>query len=244
MMGIGLLTGCAHLFKPPQENSGARQILQRLAENNSGLTQYKALANIRIESDGQTISGRIAMAAVVPDKLRVEWLNTMGQPLTSMSADGRTITVFSRIEQVVHRFRQSRTALEPLTHIPISVEDLQTIVVGRFPLPADAAAQLKAVHNDMDTVVLKNRWHNVLATMQVDQTNSRVSSMTVFNAQGELQYEIQWLRWRQEDEYLIPAKIIFESKSRQRLILTMDRFWPNANVPLSTFELDIPKSES
>ncbi len=236
----GLLAGCAHLFPPPEEHSQARQVLKQLAGNNSGLTRYKALAHVRLESDGQLVSGRIALAAIVPDKLRVEWLNMMGQPVTSLSGDGEAITLVFRTDNKVHRFRQSATALEPLIHIPIGVEDLQKIVTGRLPLPVDAAVQLKEIDNQRDMLVLKNRWHNIVATLQVDRKSGRVLAMKVFSGRGEFQYEVQWMRWRNEGAYVLPVDMVFESESRQRLTLTLDRFWPNADVPESIFKLDIP----
>jgi len=237
---IGLFPGCAHLFSPPQENPQARQILIRLAENNAGLNRFKALAHVRMELDGQILSGRIAMAGVVPDKLRIEWLNMMGQPLTSLAGDGGMITIYSRTDNKVRRLRQSATAMAPLIHIPIGIEDLQKILVGRFPLPADAAVQLKEAANDIDILILKNRWHNVVETLRVNRITSRLMGMQAFSRQGEALYEIQWLQWQSEGEYLVPAKVVFESKSRQRVILTMDRFWPDADVPESVFKLDIP----
>jgi outer membrane biogenesis lipoprotein LolB len=240
MVFIGLFSGCAHLFPPPQEQSQARQILNRLTENNAGLERFKALAHVRMERDGQIVSGRIAVAATVPNKLRIEWLNLMGQPLTSLSGDGEMITVFSRSDNQVHRLRQSSTAMEPLIHIPIGIEDLQKILLGRIPFPADAAVQLKESPNEIDILILKNRWHNIVTTLQVDRQTLLVLAMKAFNGQGDLLYEVRWGQWQNEGEYLVPFKVVFESESRQRLILTVDRFWPDVDVPESIFKLDVP----
>ena len=237
---IGLFAGCAHLFPAVPENPQARQILVRLSGNNSELKRFKALAHVRMELDGRGVSGRIAMAAVVPDKLRIEWLNLMGQPLTCLAGDGEMITIFSYTDNKVHRLRQSPTAMEKLIHIPIGIEDLQRILTGRFPLPADVAVQLEEAPNDIDILILRNRWHNIVASLRVDRLTSRVLDMKTFSGQGDLLYEIQWAQWQHEGAYLVPVKVVFESKSRQRVELTMDRFWPDVDVPESIFKLDIP----
>jgi len=237
---IGLSAGCAHLFPLPQENPQARQILVRLADNNAGLKRFKALAHVRMQLDGQVVSGRIAMAGVVPSKLRIEWLNLMGQPLTSLTGDGEMITVYTRSDNKTHQLRQSPTAMEPLIHIPIGIEDLQKILVGRLPLPANVAVQLKEASNDRDILILKNRWQNIVATLKVDRPTCRVQEMKTFSGHGDLLYEIQWVQWQNKGEYLVPIKLVFESESGQRVELTVDRFWPDVDVPESVFKLDIP----
>ncbi len=193
-----------------------------------------------MELDGQVVSGRIAIAAIVPDKLRIEWLNMMGQPLTTLSGDGERITIFSRTDNKVHRLRQSPTAMEPLIHIPVGIEELQRALVGRFPLPAEAAVQLQEGPDGVDLLILKNRWHNVVETLHVERPTCRVLNMKAFNGQGVLLYKVQWAQWKNEGAYFVPVKVVFESESRQRLILTMDRFWPDVDVPESIFKLDVP----
>jgi outer membrane biogenesis lipoprotein LolB len=237
---VSVHAGCAHLFPPPEDHPQARQILMRLAGNNAGLERFKALAHVRMELDSQVVSGRIALAAEKPDKLRIEWLNMLGQPLASLSGNGETITIISRTDNKVHRLSQSPAALEPLIHIPIGIEDLQNVLAGRIPLSVDVAVQLNEAPNDIDILILKNRWHNMVATLRVDRLTCRVLAMQTFSPQGVLQYEIQWLQWRNEGAYLIPVKMVFESESGKRVELSVDRFWPDVDLPASIFKLDIP----
>ena len=186
----------------------------------------------------QVLSGRAAIAAVAPDKLRVEWLNMMGQPFLSFLADGKNITVVSRSDGKVHRLRQSAGAMETLVHIPIGIEDLQRILVGSIPLREHAFFLLDQMAENEAWLTLKDRWHNVIASIKVNQADSRVQAMKVFDRQGDLQYAVQWMEWRHIDRYDLPAKVAFESENRQRLVLTVERFWPNADVPPSAFVLE------
>jgi hypothetical protein len=238
MMGVVLFSGCAHFLPPPQDEFRARQILESLTENNTGLTCFKALAHIRMESKDGILSGRIAMAAVMPHKLRVEWLNMIGQPSTSLAGDGKTISIWSPTDHKLHRFRQSPGALAKLIQIPIGIEDFQNIVIGRPPLLADTVAQLKGIQDDVAVLTLINRWHQEVAIIRVDQAADRVLDMSSFDGHGRLQYKTRWLQWRNNGRYSLPTKMILESDSGQRLCLTMDRFWPDATVPSSTFELN------
>jgi outer membrane biogenesis lipoprotein LolB len=240
ILGVFLLSGCAHLFPPPQDEFRARRILERLVDNNSGLTQYKALAHIRMESEDGILSGRIAMAAVVPHKMRVEWLNMMGQPLTSVAGDGQTISIWSPTDHRIHHLRQSPRALAKLVKIPLGIEDLQNIVIGRPPVPVNTFVQVKEAGNSMELLALKDRWRQEVATIGVDRSTGRILSMQTFDGHGRLLYKTQWLQWRKWGRFLLPVRIELESDSGQRLRLTMDRFWPDTEVPSSTFELHPP----
>jgi outer membrane biogenesis lipoprotein LolB len=242
MTGAVLLAGCAHMMPPPQDDFRARQILENLVHSNIALLRYKALAHIRMESEDGVLSGRVAMAAVFPHQLRVEWLNIMGQPSTSIAGDGQTISIWSSTDHKLHHLRQSPKALAKLIKIPLGIEDFQNIVIGRPPVPADTVVQLKEVDNDTDLLVLKNRKHQEAATIRVDRSTDRIVAMRTFDSHGQLLYEARWLQWRQQCQYLVPSKIVFESGSGQRLDVNIDRFWPDVVVPSSTFELQPPKN--
>lgn len=235
------LTACSHIFQPPEDDASARVLLDRLLQKNSAITQYKGLAGIRMRMDGgSSHSGRIAFAAVQPDKMRVEVLNMMGTPLTSLSGDGHTVTILSHNDRKHYRIRQTQTALSSLIEIPMGIEDLQNLLAGRVPVPPHASVQSLAERPDAPEAVLllKNRWNGVVARLQMDQASHEVTALQVLEPDGQLQYQILWLQWRAVDGYRIPSKLIIESSAGQKLTLTMDRFWPNAKVPPSTFVLE------
>lgn len=228
------------MLKPPSDDD-ARLVLHRMMAVNKGLDQFKGLANIRMESENRSRSGRIAFAAVVPDKMRIELLNAMGAPLTSLSADGERISVVSYVDQKRYRFRQTRTALEAIINIPIGIEDMQSLLAGKVPLPSYAFAKMMDGNNPDDILVLKNRWRGTVANLEVDRVDSQVKSLRKFDGEGELQYQIQWLQWKRVGAYRVPSKLVINTPSHQRLIVIMGRFWPNAEVAPSTFLLDMPK---
>jgi outer membrane biogenesis lipoprotein LolB len=239
-----ILAGCAHLLPGPQDQPEARRLLDQIRSNGKAISSFKGLARIRMASNGRVMSGRIAIAAAAPDKMRVEWLNPMGQPVTSMNADGQHITLFSRIDNTCRRFHQSATGLAPLIHIPIGINDLYDILIGSVPLPQDAFVQFKQDLSASDTLVLNNRWHRTIADIQVDLTGPRPQFMRIFDGQGELGYEIQWLRWRHDGSgYDLPVRIDFRKDDGQRLTLTVERFWPNEKIPPSVFSADHPADQ-
>jgi outer membrane biogenesis lipoprotein LolB len=235
-----MMNGCSHLFRPPEDDARARMLLEHLLQNNSALTQYKGLAGIHMRMNGMSQSGRVAFAAVRPDKMRVEVLNMLGTPLTTLTGDGDTVTILSHDDHKQYRFRQTRTALARLIEIPIGIEDLQNLLAGRVPVPPHVSVQSLPGRPDASDVilVLKNRWNGVVGRLQMDQTTHDAKSLRVLDYNGELEYRILWLQWKKVGRYRVPSKLVIESPAKQKLTLTMDRYWPNAKVAPATFVLE------
>jgi outer membrane biogenesis lipoprotein LolB len=232
-------TGCVKIFTVPEDDAYAQMILGRLLAQNEDLIRFKGLAKVKLNDEGRLRSGRIAFAAVRPDRMRIELLNTMGTPLTSLAGDGEHISILSHIDKKYYRIRQSRTALAPVIHLPIGIEDLQSLLSGLVPLPPYAFAQFEETDGSEDVVVLKNRWHGTVSRLRVDSRTHQIQKMQVFDGQGQLRYQINWYQWNLNGEFTLPSKLMIESLSHQSLELVVDRFWPNAQVAPSTFILDL-----
>ena len=238
ILGLALaLNGCTWLIKPPNDQPEARRLIQAAVGLNAGLNQYKCLARAHLHSEGQSLRGRIALAAVAPNQMRVEWLSALGQPLTSMAGDGETITLVSHADRKFYRLPQTRSAMERLVHIPIGIEELLTILAGRPPLPPHVAAQIVPARPRRSVIVLKNRWRGTVAQLEIDLSSGRLKNMQAYDGMGNMLHEVQWRQWRREGGYLLPGKVSIQAGHGQRLTLTMDRFWPNVEVAPGMFVL-------
>lgn len=234
-----LSTGCVKLFKVPEDDAYARMVIGRLLAQNEELIRFKGLAKVKMNDGGRSRTGRIAFAAVRPDRMRVELLNSMGTPLTSLAGDGDHISILSHVDKKHYRIRQSRTALEPVIHLPIGIEDLQSLLSGIVPLPPYAFARIEETDGPEDVVILKNRWHGTVSRLQVDSKTHQIQNMQVFDGEGQLHYQIHWHQWNEDGKFTLPSKVTIESLSHQSLELVVDRFWPNAQIAPSTFILDL-----
>ena len=229
--------GCAWVVRPPLDDPAARRVVEIVAHNNAELQNYKGLAQVQIEYDHRKIRGRIACAAAAPNQMRVEWLNTLGQPLTSLAGDGKTITIVSHGDRKFYRFRQSQTALDAVVHIPIGIEEMLDILAGRPHLPRYAAAQMVQADEGGERVTLKNRWHGVVAVLAVDRRSKRVVSMKAYDGAGSWRYEVKWHEWKSYGAYVVPRRVEIVSPAGQRLTIAMDRFWPDADIGPQIFVL-------
>lgn len=243
MILFSIVSGCGHFFSVLEDHPLARQLLEQLNSANGDLTRFKGIARLKMIDNGQTTSGRIALAALLPDKIRVALLNPLGQPVTSLSGNGKYISIFLHNENKNYHVRQSAAAIERLIHIPIKVEDLQEILLGRVPVPTDNVVQVESSKGNIDILAVMKQWRGVVSKLVVDRSTSRVLSMESFNKHGNLKYSVHWSSWRTNGIYNIPHQVILKSQGRQ-LTISMDRFWPNADMPPSFFDPDFSKNKT
>jgi outer membrane biogenesis lipoprotein LolB len=241
ILGMALLTSCSWLVKPPEDDPAARNLVEGLKQANQGLRQYKALGNVRLEQEQELQSvSSMAIAAVLPSQIRVELLSTVGQPVTSLVADGQTICIRTYGNERIYHMSQSTTALERLIHIPIGVEQLQGVLIGRPELPRYGGAQLVEQNNTTVRVVLKDRWRRVTARMDFDAADATPRMLEVFDEEGRSLYRVNWTQWQRLGPYQLPSRLQVENDAGYRVVLGVRRFWPNAAIASHTFELDSP----
>jgi outer membrane biogenesis lipoprotein LolB len=239
VLTLVLLDSCTWLVAPPADEQDARQLISSLAMQNAGLEQAKGLLNLKLEAKSTTLVGRAAWVAAVPNRLRIEWLNTMGQPVARLAGDGRTLTIQTLEDNKIHHLRQSRTALHPLIHLPIGIEDLVAVLAGRPLLPAYVAAQEKPSEGDGRMVILKNRWHRPLARFWFNGADELLRQ-EIYETDGALRYRLVWLAWNRSGSFAVPEKVLLQAGTGETLTLSMERFWPNARFQPQTFVIEDP----
>ena len=233
------LHGCAGILRGPQDNPQAREMVMDLKGRNPELSQFKGLLEIRLEAGGQpTVAGRAGWAAAAPDRLRIEWLSMLGQPLLSLAADGETISLISHTERRYRQLPQSESSLQKLIKVPVAVEDLITLMSGRPLLPDFTAAQYTSGEDGIRTIVLKDRWHNTLATLVLSR--DQLQSEQLYTPQGQARYQIEWQQWQTINEVAVPGRMILTAPTGERLAISVVRFWPVASFEPSLFFLDRP----
>lgn len=244
--GAGLLalmviwgSGCAWMVAAPQDQGNAREVLERLSSQNRQLHSFKGLLEVGLKTETNAISGRVALAAIVPDHIRMEWLSPLGQPLSGMASNGETVTVLSYQDKSHHSFKQTPTVLKPLINVPVGVEDLLELLSGRPVLPVFSAAQMME-NPGGSTILLKNRWHRTVADLKVD-TDGRLMAQRIYDANEDVRYSVLWKRWQTREIYSIPSNINMASSAGESVTIRVDRFWPDVDLEASTFELPISK---
>jgi len=234
VMTLLLLNGCSWLVKPPRSDVPARQWTDRWDSQNRDIKSFKALMRVRIQSHDDILSGRAAVAAVLPDKLRIEWLSIVGRPLFRLAADGQTIYMLRMADRKVYHTRQNSSALSRIIHMPLGVASFLSVLMGRPPLPAFEAAQQIEVPGPACAVALKSRWDNVVARLE-SPTCGLVQSMQTLGSNGVPEFTIHWQAWQTMDGHTVPQKIQLVSAQGDQVNIAIERIWLDVAVPPSTF---------
>ncbi|MDA8141386.1 MAG: lipoprotein insertase outer membrane protein LolB [Desulfobacteraceae bacterium] len=234
------LNGCAGFFQPPASDESAAQLVAQWRGQNKELTRFKGIFRIRIQTKDQTLNLRAALAAALPDRLRVELLNPLGQPLSSLASDGAQISIVSMEDRKYYHVKQSPTALEPFIHIPIGVEALLETLCGRPALPDFTVVRWAQGDNGTKAVILKDRWNNPLADLQADDSG-RIQCLRRFDPDHKIEYEAHWQEWRSIQGYDLPVQVQVKSPDGDAVTWSMERLWTNVELPPQTFVLEPPQ---
>lgn len=239
LLGLALIVlhGCAGWLPTVAEDPPARRQVTEWTRHNQMLPPFKGLMQIKMQEEGRTTSGRAAWAAEAPDRLRLEWLGPLGQPLFSLAGDGQTIGIYDVTDGKHRRFRQTPKALERLIGVPLGLGDLVDILAGRPPLPAHAA--VRSLDDAPCGVVLENRWGARVAEV-ASLGCDHPETMTVYDGSDAVRYRIQWLDWQTVHEYTVPREIQVTSVEGDILSMLLERFWIDPSLPPETFVIASP----
>jgi outer membrane biogenesis lipoprotein LolB len=239
LVGLLLLQGCVSIWPPPSDDAEARQWVEAANRLNGDLLQFKGLMEIRLESGQKVTSGRAAWLAAGPNRLRIDWLSMLGQPIFSLAADGKAITVLSYMDGEFHTLEQTPKAMNRLINVPMAIEDFLTLLAGRPLLPEFAAAQRMNTAEGADAIVLKDRWHRSQAVLVLDE-GFRPQCERIFDVRGEMRYRIDWHQWQQMEQRTIPRKLRITAQTGEQIQIAVVRFWDRADVDPSVFSLERP----
>jgi hypothetical protein len=114
------------------------------------------------------------------------------------------------------------------------------LTTGRPKLPEFAAAQIVSRDDQRVVIALRDRWHRLLATIDVEPTQGRLMRMESLDRDETFLFAICWKKWIPAGQYEIPKRVELTTPSGRRLELSMARFWPNVDVPPSLFQLTSP----
>ncbi len=250
LLGALLLHGCALLpaGRPPlpeedRISQPARLALEELDRRNAALTSFKGLGKISLKKEGRQMQARLALMAVLPDKIRFEVLSPSGQPFLSLSTDGSDFYLRQHGDKGRFIKRSARRlTLEKFLHVPVTAEDIIQLLAGRVPLIDYDTAVLAADSDQVNRLTVKDWSQDRREVIYLDPVTGRPLRLEFFDGKDKQPvYSFAPLGEKDIAGYDIPEKILLSGADGLAVTITLDRYWADITVTPDKFVLTDPR---
>jgi len=214
------------------------QLLGRLQQMNSGLSNFKGLGSLSLSRSGVLhLKDRVAWVGSPPLCLRVAVMSA-GRPFLKLAANGSWLYVQDpRSKQTMHRRLLARDAnLKWIATVPIRTSEFLAFLSGRVPDIDGRAIWLSESTTERRILALKQWWWTAMK-VYVRQEGSVPYMVEAYDWMGGMRYRVALEAYKVVDEYYIPTQISISNGRDAKLLLTIDRYHPNVDVSPSMFVL-------
>ncbi|MDF1591354.1 MAG: DUF4292 domain-containing protein [Desulfobacterales bacterium] len=242
-----LLTACAGVDHKPvdakkaAELAEARELVAALGAKNHTLWTFKGTGRFKVWQEGRVLSTRAAWVGTFPDKLRIAVMNPAGQPMVSLSTDGQYLYLISHADGEFYKKPSNNPTLQRLVSIPISANDIISILTARLPIREHHTAELTADESGRGYILtLSKKWRGVTEKIYLDTDKRSVLQIEIYGASDQLSYRTVFQGKQHVNEFELPAKIMVSDTEGNRFELEIDKYWTDVPLLPSIFVLAPP----
>jgi len=251
LVAVSFLTACAGItewvvHKPVDakravELAEARELAAALGARNHNLSSFKGTGRFKLWQGGLVLSTRAAWVGAYPDKLRIAVMNPAGQPMSSLSTDGQYLYLVSHAEGKYYKKPSANPTLQQLVSIPISANDIISILTARLPIREYHTAEFTADEAGRGYILtLARKWRGVTEKIYLDADKRSVLQVEIFEASEKLSYRVVFQGKLHVNDFELPAKIEISDTEGNRFELDIDKYWTDVPLLPSTFVLTPP----
>ncbi len=239
-----MTSGCARFIKPVKTISpAAADLLARIRTTNGDLKACKGIGTISSWLKAGTMPRtRFAWLCRLPDRLRLEILAPTGTPVMTLSADGKYVYFLPRDGK--HRLRRKKADdinLEKIISFPLRLTDAGHLLAGAVPLHEFDSAERVDLPDDNYMLQLTNHWPDRIEKIYFEETTGRpVRIEFLQGSQDQPRYSATFSGVRKIDGKTIPESIILEDDRGNKVVITIDRYWLETDIPVEKFILTDP----
>ena len=245
------LTACAGIsewvvHKPVDAKTAAelveaRELVAALGARNHNLVSFKGTGRFKLWQGGHLLSTRAAWVGSFPDKLRIAVMNPAGQPQVSLSTDGQYLYMISHSEGEFYKKSSANPTLQRFISIPISANDIISILTARLPIREYQTAELKPDESGRGYILtLSRKWRGVTEKIYLDTDKRSVLQIEIFGASDKLSYRTVFYGKQHVNDFELPEKIMISDTKGNRCEIEIEKYWTDVTLLPSIFVLTPP----
>ncbi|MEW6672650.1 MAG: hypothetical protein AB1427_13170 [Thermodesulfobacteriota bacterium] len=252
LLAAACLTACAGItewgFQKPvdakraAELAEARETAAVLGARNRNLSSFKGIGRFKLwQEKGRVLSSRAAWAGAYPDKLRIAVMNTAGQPMASLSTDGQYLYMVSHSDGEFYKKSSANPTLQRLISIPISAQDIISILTFRLPVREYDTAELTgdAAGGGYILTLAKN-WRGVTEKIHLGTDKRTVQKVELFDFSDNLLYQTIFRGKQNLNGFELPETILISDTEGNGFELDIEKYWTDVSLAPSIFVLTPP----
>ncbi len=249
MIGVLVLTGlafglaaCAGGKAPPVATGmpDGDKIVENIQREFELLGDFKGISRYSRVLAGPVQSGRAAFAVSPPNKLRVEMLTPFGQPVVTLSCNGKHVFVYDRSKDRLRSGVPNRKMIAKALGAPVSVEELVFILSGSAPVVTHHHTEVKPWRladsgpEHGYVVALKTRFGKLKEKIWVGQDGKTVKKAALYDGADKPLYTVLVTQGPRG------AQMRILGENGLSISLDPQRFWDKAVVEQSQFAIKRP----
>jgi hypothetical protein len=186
----------------------------------------------------------VVWAAAVPARLSVAVLAS-GLPVLKFASDGQYLYFIDMrdAKRSFHKIRTSDPSLDRLISIPVRSSDIVHLLAGRVPVREHTRVRL-ATSDTGTRVLILQRWWRVVQKIHVDARRDETQMVEFFDGRERLAFRAAFEDLQKAASYLIPRKVRITGSSGARLLLRIERLFPDAEITDEMFILRPPDRDA
>ncbi len=238
---VFIASGCALLqtkiFNSSYTNNAeARQVLEKIKNNNKTLKTFKGNAKIKFIYKEQVFSSHLYFACALPGKLRIILTDTFGRPIANLASDAKWIYVISSEQKKLHKKRMADSSLKIFFGIPIDIYELIATISGRIKIGEYKSVSLLPNSNFEDEYILILKRDNLKTKIHIDSNKTIVKKIEQYNFLNEKIFTTELSQYQDINGYKIPLKILLTANAKKKCIsINIDKYFTNVCLKDSIF---------
>lgn len=231
-----LLTGCSHTGKSfNTKDQAAQDIISSIQVTNNALKTFKGIGSVKMNSNNQLSSFRLAWVGKNPDKLRLVVL-VSGKTIESFAANGESI--FLKSHTKTHKFikKKAKNAdLKRIISIPIKTKEIISLLSGKIPLKSYKYTSLiKSPDNKGYILELAKFWSGTRERIFLNQEKKPTGFEMVKG--GKAVYKVSLNNFKNINGFILPFEIFIETTTT-KLNIKYSNYFTNSEIKEKTFTL-------